>query len=180
SLLAGLKGQRVHVCNYAELIANPAVTLQNVVESLRSWGEIPSDVDLAKAASTIQPDLQRNAVSNGDTDSGIAPSETSALMKFVVELGGRHDDFTGDGGPGPGWWEEPLLDERRTTLHWAWANIASLEKRNGELLTENGVLWERNGLADEQVTHLSARVDHFENAVPTRLYRVLKKPFRRS
>jgi hypothetical protein len=180
SLLAGLKGQRVHVCTYADLIANPTVTLQNVVESLRSWGEIDVDVDVTKAAGTIQPDLRRNAVSEGNQAPGIPPSEATALMQFIVDLGGRHDHFNGDAVPGPGWWEEPLLDERRTTLRWAWASIASLEKHNGELLTENGVLWERNSLANEQVTHLSARVDHFENAIPTRLYRGLKKPFTRS
>jgi hypothetical protein len=180
TLLAGVQGLRVHVCNYAELIEHPTETLQNVVESLRAWGEIESDVDVNQAATTIQPDLRRNAVSANEVAPGIPPRETTELMKFTLGLGGRHDHFDGVDMPEPGWWEGPLLDERRTTLHWAWASIASLEKHNGELTTENGVLWERNGIANEQAAHLSARVDHFENAIPTRLYRLLKKPITKS
>jgi hypothetical protein len=180
SLLAGLQGLRVHVCNYAELIENPTAVLQSVVESLRAWGEIDSDIDVTPASATIQPELRRNAVSRENQAPGIPPQETSELMKFTLGLGGRHDHFDGVDVPGPGWWEGPLLDERRTTLQWAWASIAALEKHNDELATENGVLWERNGIADEQVAHLNARVDHFENAIPTRLYRLLKSPFTKS
>ncbi len=177
SLLAGLEGQRVHVCNYADLIEKPTVVLQDVVESLQSWGEIDNDVDVDKAVTTIQPELRRNAGSAVQLAPGIPPSESTALMKFVIALGGRHDHFDGRGVPEPGWWEYPLLDERRTTLHWAWLKIASLERHNGELATENGVLWERNVNATDQVTQLSARVDHFENALSTRVYRTLKRPF---
>ncbi|MEO9181021.1 MAG: hypothetical protein ABI298_05160, partial [Acidimicrobiales bacterium] len=179
SLLVGLEGQRVHVCNYTDLIENPTTVLQDIAESLQLWGEIGSDVEVAKAASTIKPDLRRNAMSEVNLASVMPPVQLTALMKFTIGLGGRHDRFDGGGVPEVGWWEDPLMDERRTTLHWAWSSIASLEKHNEELATENGVLWERNGNANDQVAHLSARVDHFEKALSTRVYRSLRKPFTR-
>lgn len=180
SLLEGLRGQRVHLCHYAELIGNPTAVLQNIVESLRAWGELDNDVNVAAAAATVEPDLRRNVVSPEDLAPGMPPDEIVELLKFTLGLAGRHDRFEPDDMPGPGWWEVPLLDERRATLHWAWANMASLTTLNDELSSKNEILWERNGRVNEHVAHLDARVDHFENRLPARLLRALKGPFTKS
>lgn len=64
------------------------------------------------------------------------PEEITQLMTFLVDHTGRHDVF-GVGPPlGPGWWEGPLLDERRATLTWALGVIATRESEITSLQTE--------------------------------------------
>ena len=55
--------------------------------------------------------------------------EINELMKLTLDQRGRHDVFDMDTTAlEPGWWEGPLLEERRALLQWALGAIAELER----------------------------------------------------
>jgi len=175
SMLRDLHGARVHVCNYADLIENPSAVLTDVVASLRAWGEVSEDLDIATAAASIHPELRRNTIVNADLVAERSPVEINELMKLTLDQRGRHDVFDMGTTLEPGWWEGPLLEERRVLLRWALARIAELETHSTNLLTENGILWQQSEAATREAEQLRERVERLE-----RLTRLVPGPLRRA
>jgi hypothetical protein len=166
-----LRGARVHVCTYADLVEKPVEVLTDVAASLRAWGEVPENLDLTKALSSIRPDLRRSAVS----DAEVTPIESRELMKLASDQRGRHDEFDMATEFEPGWWEVALLEERRTLLQWALASITELEVSRASLLEENTILWEKSDNATREVDRLHARINRVQRMVPGPLYRMVTK-----
>jgi hypothetical protein len=166
AMLRDLRGARVHVCNYADLIESPVAVLTDIAQSLRAWGQLAEDEDLTKAFAAIRPDLRRNTIVNADLESESSPVEINELMKLILDQRGRHDVFDMGNELQPGWWEGPLLDERRVLLQWAVAAIADLETLNANLLTENGILWQISEEATREAGLMSDRLDRVRRLVP--------------
>jgi hypothetical protein len=178
TLMRELRGARVYVCNYADLIENPAEVLADLVASLRAWGEVSGDLDLTTAISFIRPELRRNTIDDADPVAESSPREIDELMKLTLDQRGRHDVFDMGTVLEPGWWEAALLEERRVLLQWALARIAELETHNTNLLTENGILWQESEavtLELEQVRVRLARLERLARLVPGPLRRVASK-----
>jgi hypothetical protein len=171
AMLRDLRGARVHVCTYADLVERPVEVLTDLAASLLAWGEVPEDLDLTKALSSIRPDLRRSATSDGEA----SPTETRELMKLASDLRGRHDSFDMATELEPAWWEVALLEERRTLLQWALGAIAELEVNCASLLTENAILWEKSDNATREVDRLHARINRVQRMVPGPLYRLVTK-----
>jgi hypothetical protein len=167
AMLRGLQGARVHVCDYADLVENPADVLVDIAASLRAWGELSDDADLTRAIATVHPELRRNTVVRSDLET--VPVEISELMKLTLDQRGRHDVFEMDGALETGWWEGPLLEERRLLLQWALAAIDELTTLNTSLLTENAILWQKSDEATRQSELLRERLDRLRRLVPAPL-----------
>jgi hypothetical protein len=182
SMLRDLAGARVHVCNYADLVDDPAAVLTDIAASLRAWGEVPEDFDLTGAIASIHPELRRNTIANADLASETSPVEINELMKLTLDQRGRHDVFDMGTAPAPGWWEGPLLEERRLLLQWALGAIAALETHvaaldthSANLLTENAILWERNDAATHEADELREQVERVRRMVPGPIRRLASK-----
>ncbi len=168
AMLRDLQGARVHVCDYADLVDNPAEVLTDIAASLRAWGELSDDADLAGAVATVHPELRRNSVRHADLET--TPVEINELMKLTLDQRGRHDVFDMDTTAlEPGWWEGPLLEERRVLLQWALGAIDELTTLNTNLLTENAILWQQSDEATHQAELLRGRLDRMRRLVPTPL-----------
>jgi hypothetical protein len=178
-MLRDLEGARVHVCSYSDLIEDPAAVLDDISQSLRAWGDISLDADLATAISSIRPELRRNTVVNAEMPPEAIPLEITELMKLVLDLRGRHDSFRLDTELAPGWWEGSLLEERRLLLQWALGTIAELETRNLELRTENAILWEKSDVATREAERLQGRIDGVRRLVPKPIYSLVTRLARR-
>ena len=173
--LRDLRGARVHVVNYADLIENPLEVLSDVTASLRAWGEVPDDLDLTKAFASIKPELRRNTIENAEHDSETSPVEIQQMMKLTWDLRGRHDEFDMGSMLEPGWWEQPLLEERRLLLQWALGAIAELETHASNLLTENQILWQRSEAAAQEADELREHLARVRRLVPAPLRRLASK-----
>jgi hypothetical protein len=180
AMLRDLEGAKVHVCSYTDLIERPDEVLTDVARSLREWGETISDEELSRAVSSIRPELRRNAVVSDDLQTVASPVEVTELMKVALDLRGRHDAFTLGTVLEPGWWEGPLLEERRVLLQWGLAAIGALELHNSELRTENAILWEKSEIAEREADRLRGRIDGVRRMVPGPLYTLVTKLARRS
>jgi hypothetical protein len=174
TMLRDLHGARVHLCNYADLVENPGAVLSAIVDSLRAWGEVPVDIDLARATASIHPELRRNTIVDEDFVAEASPLEINELMKLTLDQRGRHDAFDMGTVLEPGWWEGPLLEERRLLLQWALARISELEMHSANLLTENGILWQQSEAATREIDQLRERLEQLE-----RLSRLVPGPLRR-
>jgi hypothetical protein len=179
AMLRDLEGARVHICSYADLIENPVKILTEISESLRAWGEFSDDLDLSKAVTSIRPELRRNTAS-AELHTEASPLDITELMKLVLDLRGRHDAFDLGTVLEPGWWEGPLLEERRVLLQWALGAIAELETHNTNLLTENAILWQRSEEATREADRLRERIAGVRRLVPGPLYSLVTKLTRRS
>jgi len=175
TMLRDLRGARVHVINYADLIENPGEVLAAIVASLRAWGEVSEDIDLANATASIHPELRRNTIVDEDFVSEASPIEINELMKLTLDQRGRHDVFDMGTALEPGWWEGPLLEERRLLLQWALARISELETHSANLLTENGILWQQSEAATRELDEVRERLEQLE-----RLSRLVPGPLRRA
>ncbi len=175
AMLRDLQGARVHVCNYADLIENPSAVLTDIAASLGAWGEGPEDLDLTKAIAAIHPDLRRNTIVNANLVAEASPVEINELMKLTLDQRGRHDVFDMGTSLEPGWWEAPLLEERRVLLQWAVAAIGELETHNANLLTENAILWQRSEEATREAELLRDRLDRVRRLIPGPLGRLAAK-----
>ena len=172
--LRDLEGARVHICSYADLLETPLEVLNDIVKSLRDWGEIPDDLDISAAVGSIRPELRRNTNLNVELRFE-TPLEITELMKIVLDLRGRHDVFELGSALEPGWWEGPLLDERRVLLQWALKSFADLETHNSALLTENAILWQKSDAATREAERLRDRIDGVRRLVPKPLYSLVTK-----
>jgi hypothetical protein len=175
AMLRDLQGARVHVCNYADLVEHPVEVLTDVAASLRDWGEVRDDMDLTKVFASIKPELRRNTIVDADLMSGALPVEINELMKLTLDQLGRHDVFDMGTVLEPGWWEGPLLEERRVLLQWAIGTIAELETHNASLLTENAILWQRSEEASCEAAQLRERLARVRRLVPGPLRRIAAK-----
>jgi hypothetical protein len=175
TMLRDLQGARVHVCNYADLIEHPIEVLTDVAASLRAWGEVREDLDLTNVFASIKPELRRNLIVDADLVSESLPVEINELMKLTSDQRGRHDVFDMGTDLEPGWWEGPLLEERRVLLQWALSAIAELETHNANLLTENGILWQQSEAASREATQLRERLARVRRLVPGPLRRIAAK-----
>jgi hypothetical protein len=175
AMFRDLRGARVHVCTYSDLVERPVDVLTDVCASLRTWGEVSEDVDLTKALASVRPELRRSGVRGADESLEASPMEVRELMKLATDQRGRHDDFDIDAEFSPGLWEVALLEERRVLLQWALSTISELEGNYASLLTENGVLWERSDLAIAEGVRLRARMERMERMVPKPLRRLAAK-----
>jgi len=174
AMLRDLQGARVHVCNYADLIEHPEEVLGDVATSLRAWGEVREDLDLKPVFETIKPELRRNTIVAADLASEVLPVEINELMKLTWDQRGRHDQFDMGTVSEPGWWEGPLLEERRVLLQWALGAIDELEVLNANLLTENAILWQKSEAVSHELTQLREYLDHLK-----RMRRLIPGPLRR-
>ena len=182
AMLRDLQGARVHVCNYADLIERPVEVLTDIVASLREWGEVCEDLDLSKVFASIKPELRRNMIVDVDLVSEAVPVEINELMKLTLDQRGRHDVFDMGTELAPGWWEGPLLEERRVLLQWALGSIAEKEAQkanllivNANLLTENGILWQQSEAANREAAQLRERIARLRRLVPGPLRRIAAK-----
>jgi hypothetical protein len=166
AMLRDLKGMRVYVCSYADLTENPVEVLTDIAASLRAWGQLSDDQDLTKAFATIRPDLRRNTVVNADLETEMSPVEVNELMKLMLDQRGRHDAFDMGTSLEPGWWEGPLLEERRLLLQWALAAIAEATSDYANIRIENGILWQRSEEATLEATMLRDRIARAKRFVP--------------
>jgi hypothetical protein len=180
SMLRDLRGARVHVCNYADLIENPVAVLGDIADSLRAWGEVSEDLDLEKAFNSIRPERRRNSISEGGMNAESSPVEINELMKLTLDQRGRHDVFDMGTALEPGWWENALLEERRRLLTWGLGALAELQIHNDALVTENAILWQRNEEVTRELDRLQDRVDRLRRLVPGPLYRAVAKLTRRT
>jgi hypothetical protein len=110
SLLRDLKGVPVHVCDYAQLVADSHVVTEDVAQSLHRWGELDDRVDVAAGAGRVNPQLRRAVIAGRDAPS--LPDEVRVLSAYLTSQLGPHDSFDADD-LAPGWWEEEILDYRR-------------------------------------------------------------------
>jgi hypothetical protein len=179
AMLRDLFGARVHVCGYADLIEDPVGVLTDIAASLRAWGQLSDDADLTNAFASIHPDLRRNTMANAGLESAASPVEINELMKLMLDQRGRHDVFDMGTSLEPGWWEGPLLEERRVLLQWALDAIAEserrnaeLERHNAELLTENGILWQRSDEATREADLVRGHLERIRRLVPGPLRRL--------
>lgn len=180
AMFRDLRGARVHVCTYADLVESPVDVLSDVAASLRAWGEVSADLDLTKALASIRPELRRNAGGDDESAAEASPIEIRELMKLASDQRGRHDQFGMGAELEPSWWEVALLEERRTLLQWALGAIAELEVNYASVATENAILWERNDIANQEVDRLHERISRVQRMVPGPLYRVFAKLVSRS
>lgn len=180
TMLRDLEGARVHVCTYTDLIENPMAVLTDIAESLRRWGEVADDVDISGAVTSIRPELRRNTMANTDSPNEVTPQDITELMKFVSDLRGRHDAFDAGTSLAAGWWEGPLLEERRVLLQWGLKAIERLETHNASLSTENAILWQRNDTANHELERLQHRVEGVRRYVPDSLYLLIEKRMQRT
>jgi hypothetical protein len=110
ALLRDLKGLRVHVSNYEQLVDSPKIMTDAVVHSLREWGELPSAIDVDAAVGRVNPQLRRSVKPE---DARQPPSDVGALMKQLSAKLGPHDPFDAGDGVASGWWADEILDYRR-------------------------------------------------------------------
>jgi hypothetical protein len=164
--LRDLKGARVFICSYADLVERPVDVLTDLAASLRAWGELSDETDLAPAFATVRPELRRNTVVNADLETELSPVEINELMKLMLDQRGRHDEFDMGTNLEPGWWEGPLLEERRVLLTWAVAAIAEQRQDYDSILTENGILWQRSEEATREAEVLRERLARVRRMVP--------------
>ncbi len=179
AMFRDLRGARAYVCTYADLIERPVEVLTDLAKSLRDWGELSNDTDLSGAVSTIHPELRRNTILISDLEIEASPVEITELMKLAMDQRGPHDAFDMGTVLEPGWWEGPLLEERRVLLQWARRAITELSTLNSNLLTENAILWEKSDSANREADRLRDRIDRVRRLVPEPLYQFVTKLARR-
>lgn len=138
ALLADLDGLPVHVCHYRDLVERPLEIVREITASLRAWDEL-DEVDAEAGASRVRPDLRRDTHPGTETILADPPSSIHELAHYLESLRGRHDEFHA-AAPTTGWWEEPLMNERRVFVqHYE----AALDERNAEiasLLVDNAAV----------------------------------------
>ena len=135
TLLADLEGLPVHFCSYRDLVERPRDVVGTVAASLAAWGEL-DDQDLDAAVARVRPSLRRDTHPATDPILAEPPSSVRELAAALAALDGRHDHFTTTV-PSPGWWEGPLLDERRVFVQHYERALGERDRRIDELVNDN-------------------------------------------
>lgn len=171
SLLGELSGLSVHVCSYSDLVENPREVIGDIVVSLQAWGEIGADVDVEGAIARVKADLRRDTRPASEAELASPPAEITALMKLITDRRGRHDTFDVASSLDSGWWEGPLLEERRTILQQTTAVVNEVEGVNRDLLMENAALRDTNTELRGQVAVLVDQVQRVRRFLPVTIIR---------
>ena len=172
--LDGLSGMPVHVCSYGDLVERPREVVGEIVASLQSWGEVPPGADLERAVARVKPDLRRNTRPSDDREAVVTPEEIAGLTAHLSSLRGRHDAFDQGDTPARGWWEEPLLNERRLILQRSAVRIHELEAVCGELEHDNEALRAQSNELREELATTSAALHRLRSTLPVRLWHALR------
>ncbi len=162
--MVDLEGLPVHICRYEDLVVNPSTVLASIAKSLGEWGQLGGDIDIESASATIKPDLQHRSWPRTNQELSNIPDSLASLNKHLSEQLGNHACFEPSPPPDTGWWEGPLLEERRIAgvrLQQLQASSAALEKAQSEQL------------------RLKRRLRDLERRPPVRLYRVIERLVRR-
>ena len=169
TLLTDLDGLPVHLCHYRDLVERPLEVVSDIVSSLNAWGEL-DEPDADAGAQRIKPDLRRDTHPASDPILTDPPTSIRDLAAFLGSLNGRHDEFHASV-PQAGWWEEPLMNERRVFVqHYE----AALDERDAEiaaLLADNAAL---RAQGEELRGEVSAAIDAVRELEATRAIRVAR------
>ena len=169
TLLAGLDGLPVHVCHYRELVEHPREVVADIARSLSAWGEL-DDVDTDAGAQRIRADLRRDTHPGADPILSEPPPSISELAAFLGTLNGRHDEFHATA-PAPGWWEEPLVNERRVFVQHYEAALDERDAQIAALLVDNAAL----RVQGEELRHeVTAAIDAVRELEATRAIRLAR------
>ncbi len=178
TLLAELEGLPVHVCHYRDLVERPREVVESVANSLAAWGELESP-DLDAGVARVRPDLRRDTHPATDPILTDPPTSVRDLASELGDLNGRHDRFAAPV-PSPGWWEGPLMDERRIFVQHYEAALAVRDRRIEELTIDNVALRvQSDELRDEvasahdTIAELRGAVSDLESSRAVRLARAL-------
>ncbi len=175
--ISGLAGMRVHVCTYRDLVENPESVVGAIGESLRAWGEV-SDANVVEGVARVNPDLRRNTAPVNEDRRETAPAEIETLARYLESLVGRHDNFTATC-PAPGWWEGPVLDERRVLVGELTREIAEREKVIGDLVRNVEALRAQSRELRDDLAKTTADLEALRNVAPVRVMRALGRLARR-
>lgn len=129
SAVVGLEGLPVHVCRYEDLMVSPNTVLASVSQSLAEWGQLGGEFDLESSSATIRRNLRRGTWPRTQRELSDVPDSLCSLNKFLTDQLGNHAHFEPGPAPDAGWWEGPLLRERRI----ARVDLRASEKVTGQL-----------------------------------------------
>ena len=169
ALLTDLDGLPVHVCHYRDLVDRPGEVVADIARSLNAWGEL-DDTDTDPGAQRVRPDLRRDTHPGADPVLADPPASISELAAYLGSLDGRHDEFHATA-PAPGWWEEPLLNERRVFVQHYEAALAERDATVAAMLTDNAAL---RAQADELRGEVSAAIAAVRELEATRAIRLAR------
>jgi hypothetical protein len=179
TLLDGLSGLPVHVCSYAELLERPDEVIADIVASLRDWGEAPGSVDLESAVSRVRPGLRRDTMPARERELSSPPPEITALHKVLLDARGRHDRCDLQDLPAPGWWEAPLLEERRTILQRTTQTVNEYVSANQALFHENAAQRAHGEELARELAATAKELARLRAMWPLRVARALARVVRR-
>lgn len=169
TLLTDLDGLPVHLCHYRDLIERPHEVVTDIVGSLNAWGEL-DERDADTGAQRIKPDLRRDTHPIGDPILTDPPTSIRELAEFLGSLNGRHDEFHATV-PAAGWWEEPLMNERRVFVQHYEAALDERDAQISALLADNAAL---RAQGEELRGEVSAAIDAVRELEATRAIRVAR------
>ena len=127
--VVGLEGLPVHVCRYEDLVVSPSTALASISQSLAEWGQLSGEVDIESSSATIRRNLRRGTWPRTHPELSDVPDSLDSLNKFLCGQLGNHAYFEPGPAPEAGWWEGPLLRERRI----ARVDLRASEKVIGQL-----------------------------------------------
>ena len=169
ALLNDLDGLPVHVCHYRDLVDRPSEVVADIARSLNAWGEL-DDTDTDAGAQRVRPDLRRDTHPGADPVLADPPASITELAAYLGSLDGRHDEFHATV-PAPGWWEEPLLNERRVFVQHYEAALAERDATVAAMLNDNAAL---RAQADELRGEVSAAIAAVRELEATRAIRLAR------
>ncbi len=131
--VVGLVGLPVHVCRYEDLVVSPNTVLASISQSLAEWGQLSGEFDIESSSATIRRNLRRGTWPRTHPELSDVPDSLDSLNKFLTDQLGNHAHFEPGPAPDAGWWEGPLLRERRI----ARVDLRASEKVTGQLQVES-------------------------------------------
>jgi len=174
--LAGLSGMAVHMCDYTDLVQRPREVVSEIVASLQAWGEVPPEADLDRAIARVKPDLRRDTRPSDDLEAVATPDEITRFAQYLLERTGRHDAFDEGPSPAQGWWEAPLLNERRLILQRSAVRVHELEALSEALARDNEALRAQSDELRGELELTGAALARVRAMLPVRLLSALRGP----
>ena len=169
TLLSDLDGLPVHLCHYRDLVERPLEVVSDIASSLNAWGEL-DERDADSGVQRVKPDLRRDTHPTGDPILTDPPTSIRELAEFLGSLNGRHDEFHATV-PTAGWWEEPLMNERRVFVQHYEAALDERDAQIAALLADNAAL---RAQGEELRGEVSAAIDAVRELEATRAIRVAR------